>query len=129
MNKRAKRVSLVITSMFVLASANDLQAMNNGSNEQNADFIVGYFFPLSVEEHAAILNSSGGQNYNCSNLDVTPIYSKYPLVVLLHTADLLSTYIPTRHKEEEEHIEEEKIECPPEHTSVEKPWVMDSEDM
>ena len=100
-----------------------------GSNEQNADFIVSYFFPLSVEEHAAILNSSGGQNYNCSNLDVTPIYSKYPLVVLLHTADLLATYIPTRHKEEEEHIEEEKIECPPEHTSVEKPWVMDSEDM
>ena len=35
MNKRAKRLSVVITSMFILAGINSLQAMNNGDNKQN----------------------------------------------------------------------------------------------
>ena len=65
MNKRAKRVSLVITSMFVLASANDLQAMNNGSNEQN---IQSNFYTSSRNPNISFNNNT--QNQEVINTDI-----------------------------------------------------------
>lgn len=64
-----------------------------GSHEQNSEFITNTFFPLSVEESSAILNHLGGKGKD-SIQTITPIiFAKYPLATLLHTADLLATYL------------------------------------
>lgn len=88
-----------------------------GSSEQTSDFIISYFVPMTVEEHSAILNITGGTGYNCSNLDVSPIYSTYPLAVLLHCADMMASYLPNEAMKKSE----DKIN--------QKPEIMDSENV
>lgn len=64
-----------------------------GSHEQNAEFIAHTFFPLSVEESTAILHHHGGMSWDSAKDDISAIYAKFPLALLLHMADMAATYI------------------------------------
>ena len=62
-----------------------------GTHGENSVYMTETFIPLSVEEHCAILCHHS--KYDNPNLDTTGIYSKYHLACLLHTADMLATYV------------------------------------
>lgn len=64
-----------------------------GNHEETAEFMVRSFIPLTLEESVAILHHMGGTNFDSSQTDLSIIYNKYNLTVLLHSADLLSTFI------------------------------------
>lgn len=64
-----------------------------GSHEQTSDFMVSCFIPLSVDEHVALLHHHGGKGFDSSQVDLSPIYSRNPLAVCLHLADMMSTYV------------------------------------
>lgn len=64
-----------------------------GNHEQNSEFIAHTFFPLKIEESVAILNHHGGKGYDSAQTDLTPIYNKYTLALLLHLADMLATFV------------------------------------
>ena len=62
-----------------------------GTHGENSVYMTETFIPLNPEEHAAILNHHSV--YDNNKLNVTGIYNRYSLACLLHTADMLSTYI------------------------------------
>lgn len=64
-----------------------------GNHEQNSEFMAHTFFPLSVDESVAILHHHGGKAWDSSQDDVPAVFSRFPLALLLHTADMLSAYI------------------------------------
>ena len=64
-----------------------------GSKEQTAEFMVSNFIPLTVDERISILHSSGGQAYDSTQTNVATIFNACELTTLLHTADLLSTFV------------------------------------
>ena len=64
-----------------------------GNHEETSEFMVRSFIPLKVEESVAILHHMGGAGHDSSQTDLSVIYSKYNLAALLHTADLLSTFV------------------------------------
>lgn len=64
-----------------------------GNHETNSEFMVHAFIPLTVEQSVAILNHHGGVAFDSSQVDVSPIYNKYNLAVLLHLADMLACYV------------------------------------
>lgn len=55
--------------------------------------IVNKFVRLNADEIAAIVNHHMGMDTGNIRPDISEIYDRYPLASLLHTADLLSTYI------------------------------------
>ena len=63
-----------------------------GHHGQNSEYITAGYIPLSIEESAAIVNHSGGDD-QYKPYDMTPILNKYPLAVFLHMADYMSTYL------------------------------------
>ena len=67
-----------------------------GTHGQNSERILSYFMPLSEEESAAIIWHHAGMDNGLADKDLTPILNRYPLVVLLHVADMLATYITER---------------------------------
>ena len=67
-----------------------------GSHEQTAEFIIRHYIPLTVEESVAILNHMGGMSYDSTKLELAPFYSEYPLLTMLHCADMISTYVDER---------------------------------
>lgn len=62
-----------------------------GTHGQNSERMLSYYIPLSEEESCAIINHHSV--YDNPSLDISPIYNRYSLAVLLHVADMLSTYI------------------------------------
>ena len=72
-----------------------------GSQEQTSEFMLRCFIDLTVEESVAILHHLGGKGYDSTQVDMSLIFSRYPLALMLHTADLISTYyIENREKED-----------------------------
>ena len=71
-----------------------------GSHEQNSDFIIRHFIPLSIEEGTAILHHMGGMSWDSAKDNITEVYGKYTLAVLLHLADMLATYVDEKEKHE-----------------------------
>lgn len=67
-----------------------------GNHESTAEFMVRQFIPLTVEESVAILHHMGGMSWDSAKDNISEVYNKYPLGVLLHNADMLSTYIDER---------------------------------
>lgn len=63
-----------------------------GSHEQAAEFMTRTFIPLTVEESVAILHHMGGQAWDSAKDNLSEVYTKYPLALLLHLADMISTY-------------------------------------
>lgn len=65
-----------------------------GSHEQNSEFMVHSFFPLTPEQSAAILHHHGGMSFD-SGKDmniISAVFGKYTLATLLHTADVIATF-------------------------------------
>ena len=65
-----------------------------GSHGENSVYMTETFFPLSTEEHCAIINHHGC--FDNPKLDITPIFNRYSLACLLHLADRAATYIKER---------------------------------
>ena len=65
-----------------------------GSHGANSEYLTGTYIPLSLEESTAIVNHMGWEP--TSNSDLTGIYNKNHLAVLLHLADMAATYISER---------------------------------
>ena len=64
-----------------------------GSHEMNSEFIVHCYIPLTLEESIAILHHMGGKSADSAQDDISTVYNKYPLAILLHIADMISTFI------------------------------------
>lgn len=64
-----------------------------GSHEQNSVFMVNSFIPLSVEESTAILHHMGGQNWDSAKDNISEVYNRYPLALMLHLADMEATFL------------------------------------
>ena len=58
--------------------------------------MVSKFIPLTVDESVAILHHMGSLSWDSAKDDITKVYAKYPLSLLLHEADMLATYIDER---------------------------------
>lgn len=63
-----------------------------GSQGQNSERIASKYFPLSEEESAAIIWQKAGMDGNTCD-DISYIMNKYPLVVFLHAADYIASYV------------------------------------
>lgn len=63
-----------------------------GTHGFNSLMVVNRFVPLTYEESVAILNHHMNTNDGQVLYDLTDICNKYPLVTLLHIADLMATY-------------------------------------
>ena len=64
-----------------------------GNDEQNTEFMVSTFVPLTVDEKVALLHKSGGKSFDSTQENIPTIFNKYKLAALLHCADMLSCYI------------------------------------
>ena len=64
-----------------------------GNHEETAEFITSQYVPLSIEESVSILHHMGGAGYDSSKDDITAIFNNYPLAALLHTADMVATFV------------------------------------
>lgn len=60
----------------------------------NSEYMVGRFIPLSLEESVAIINHMGGKEAGAPQFDgnLTEIFNRYPLALLLHCADMIATF-------------------------------------
>lgn len=67
------------------------QRLIYGTHEENSEFMIRCYIPLTLEESAAILSHHAGLgDGNVKN--VGDAYYRYPLANLLHVADMLATY-------------------------------------
>lgn len=64
-----------------------------GEGAVNSYVFISKYIPLLNEEIATIINFNCGMDNGYSNKDIYGIMEKYPLVVLLHTADMISSFI------------------------------------
>lgn len=65
-----------------------------GNHEETSEFMIKSFIPLTVEESVAILNHHGGKGFDSIPIQtISDKYNKYVLSPLLHTADMLATYL------------------------------------
>ena len=67
-----------------------------GHHGHNSEYKIGYYIPLKLEESAAIINHMSDAMEEYRPYDMTPIFNKYTLAALLHTADFLATFIIER---------------------------------
>lgn len=65
-----------------------------GNHEQTSEFMVRQYIPLTHIESAAILHHHFSMSNDCVPIGVTgSIMQRYPLALLLHTADMLAAFI------------------------------------
>lgn len=66
-----------------------------GSHEQNSEFMVHTFFPLTIEQSAALLHHHGGMSFDSGkDLNViSAVYGRFALATLLHVADVMATFL------------------------------------
>jgi len=68
-----------------------------GTHGQNSEYMISRFIPLSMEESVAIINHMGGKDNDTANAsNLSEIFNRYTLAVLLHMADLKATYCDER---------------------------------
>ena len=76
------------------------ERMLGKDHETNSYLILQKYIPLTEEESIAIMNHHGGWGLDAIKAgEVSAIYEKYTLAVLLHVADLLSVYVDERNYE------------------------------
>lgn len=64
-----------------------------GNHEENSEFMIRCFIPLTLEESIAILHHHGGKGFDSTQQNISYIMSKNPLLTLLHAADMISTFV------------------------------------
>lgn len=62
-----------------------------GNHEATAEYMVSNYIPLTTEESIAILHHHGEIGNN-SQPQASMVYGRYPFAMLLHVADMISTY-------------------------------------
>ena len=67
-----------------------------GNHEENSEFMVRYYIPLTLQESIAILHHHGGKGYDSTPQNLLAIMNDNPLLTLLHVADMISTYVDER---------------------------------
>lgn len=75
---------------------NETERMIFGTHGFNSFVLASRYIALTEEQVAAIVNHHAGMDEESKAKDMTPIMNKYPLVTLLHMADMLATYIDER---------------------------------
>lgn len=70
-----------------------------GSKGINTYMITSKFLALTKEEMVTLINQYNDLGQQCENSELSSIINKYPLVVLLHTADTLASYIVEKSNE------------------------------
>ena len=70
-----------------------------GNHEMNSEYIARQYIPLTQQESVAILHHMGSMSYDSAKDDISAVFNRYPLALLLWEADCISTYI-------DEHVEE-----------------------
>ncbi len=63
------------------------------SHGANSEYMIGRFIPLTREESAAIISHMGWSDNQFNATTVSEIFNRYSLATLLHTADVLATFI------------------------------------
>lgn len=64
-----------------------------GNHEETSEYMARTFIPLTLEESVAILHHHGGQGFDSTQMDVSIIFKRHNLSLLLHVADMLSTFL------------------------------------
>lgn len=64
-----------------------------GNHEQTSEYMIRRFIPLTLEESISILHHHGGMGFDSTQLDISLIYQKYPLALMLHLADMTCAYL------------------------------------
>lgn len=67
-----------------------------GNHEMTSEYIIRNFIPLTLSESVSILHHMGGMNWDSANNDIASIFRQYSLALMLHTADMLATYVDER---------------------------------
>ena len=67
-----------------------------GTHEFNSMMLVNKYIPLNYEESISILHHHFGMSDKNPPADLSAIANKYPLVTLLHLADMSATYLNER---------------------------------
>lgn len=71
----------------------DDRSLIYGNHEENSEYMVRQFIPLTREESVAILHHMGGMSFDSTQQNIGDIFNNYPLSLLLWLSDMLSTYI------------------------------------
>lgn len=71
-----------------------------GTYAFNTYMLLSRFITLDDNEIATLINFNCGMDDNYTNKDLGVILSKYPLAILLHSADLISTYMVEKDNEQ-----------------------------
>ena len=79
--------------------ADDSEKFLYGNHEQTCEYMISVYVPLTYVESAAILHHHGGKGYDSAPDNINGVFNRYPLAVLLHIADMLSTYIDESYDE------------------------------
>ena len=67
-----------------------------GSHSENAAYILSQFCKLTQEEYCAVMNHMGGHDSTTPNQEMSAIFNRYPLAILLHCADEMATFVDER---------------------------------
>lgn len=71
----------------------DDKSLIYGNHEENSEYMVRQFIPLTRDESVAILHHMGGMSFDSTQQNIGDIFNNYPLALLLWMSDMLSTYI------------------------------------
>lgn len=67
-----------------------------GSHEMNSEFIIRNFIPMTIDESVAVLHHMGGMHYDSAKDNLGATFMNYSLALMLHMADMISTYVDER---------------------------------
>lgn len=67
-----------------------------GSHEETSEFIIRQFIPLTIDESVAVLHHMGSLGWDSAQDNIATVYSQYSLSLMLHIADMMSTYVDER---------------------------------
>lgn len=81
-----------------------------GTHGQNCAYLVSKLVPLTDDEYSAIVNHMGGMEEGAvPSVVLSEVFNRNKLALLLHTADMLATYVnETKNPEDVEYIEAEQ---------------------
>lgn len=73
-------------------TVDDTKRLLYGNHEMTSEFIVRQFVPLFIDESVAILHHHAGMSKDCAQDNITEVFKQNTVALLLHMADMLSTY-------------------------------------
>lgn len=77
----------------VYQTINEKRRFQYGNHEENSEFMIRCFIPLTIEESIAILHHHGGKGFDSTPQNISYLMSVNPLLALLHVADMISTFV------------------------------------